>query len=199
MSPRWSVCRATRRSTTRERPPEGSSRAPTVARTGSRFSTINRSPPSAPWRWPPPTPTSSGPGRERASSAATSPSATAFTRAPTVARPGSTWGSRPPVGSGGSSSTPPIPTSCLPPLRGTATAHSRSAACSGPRTAARAGSGCCSWTKTPGPRTSPWTPTTLGSCSPASGSSRSTPGAARAAVRAAAFGSPGTAATPGWS
>ena len=57
------------------------------------------------------------------------------------------------------------------------------------RRRARPGRRPCSWTRTPAARTSRWTPATRASSSPGCGSSRSTPGAARAAGRAAASSS----------
>ena len=88
-------------------------------------------------------------------------------------------------------------TSCSPARSATPTGRSRSAACSGPPTAARRGRRRCSWTRTRAARTSRWIRTTRASCSPACGSSRSTPGAARAAGRAAASSCRATAARRG--
>ena len=106
-------------------------------------------------------------------------------------------GSRRPAASAASSSTRRTRTSRWPARSATPTGRSRNAGCSAPPTAARPGSGRCSWTRTPAARTSRWTRTTRACSSPACGRSRSTRGAARAAGPAAGSSSPLTAATPG--
>ena len=85
-----------------------------------------------------------------------------------------------------SSSTRGTRTSCSPPRSGPATGRSTNAASSARPTAARPGTETSSLTRTRAARTSRWIRRTRGSCSPACGRSRSTPGAARAAGRAAA-------------
>ena len=81
--------------------------------------------------------------------------------------------------------------------RATPTGRSRSAASSAPPTAARPGPRRSSSTRTPAARTSRWIRRTRASSSPACGSSRSTPGDARAAGRAAGCSCRATAAPRG--
>ena len=104
-------------------------------------------------------------------------------------RTGRGWGSSGPAASARSSSTRRTRTSSWPARSATPTARSRNAACSGRPTAARPGSGCCSWTRTPDARRWPWIPRIRASSSPACGRSTSRPGDARAAAQEAACSS----------
>ena len=90
-----------------------------------------------------------------------------------------------------------IPTSCWRARSATRTGRNRSAGCSAPPTADVIGRGRCSSTRTPAAPTSPWTRRTRASSLPGCGSSRSTPGGASAADRAAVSSSRRTVARRG--
>ena len=193
-SRRSSASPATRSCTTPVARPAASRKRPTRACIGSKSSTTSRCSPSARLPSRRPIRTSFGRARARRGFAVTSRLVTASTSRRTLARPGPAWVWRRRAASGASSSIPRTRRSSSHARWAPRTARNRSAAYSGRPTAARRGSARSSWTRTPAARRSRWIRAIRASSSPGCGSSRSTPGDARAAALAAGCSCRATAA-----
>ena len=154
-------------------------------------------PPLARWPWTRATPTLCGPAPESRLCAATSRWGAGSTSRRMRARLGPKWDWR-------RLAALPIlllilitPTLCWPALWAMPMVHSRSAASFAPLTAAKPGNAPFSWMRTPVAAIWRWTRTIHTFSSPECGRSKSIPGAATVAVRAAGYSNPMTGAQPG--